>query len=399
MSQPPFIEKLILKRFRSIPNEAVQFDNPTILVGKNGSGKSNFVDVFAFLSECMTSPLQSVFDNRGGIQAVRNRTPGGGYPANLGIRADFRLPDESGRTGHYAFEVRGLANYSFEVAREQCVLTSDAGQRVWFDRTGSSFRTSLAGLRPAIDPQSLALLVVGGVEQLAPLLRAFAAMRVYAIEPTLIREMQDPDSGLVLRRDGSNVSSVLLELGRRDPEVIDRVCEILSAIVPGTTSVRPIRHGKKLTLKFTQQWAEGRTIDFEAFTMSDGTLRALGMLAAVMQQPAPSLLAIEEPEATIHPGALGAILDLIQMAAQRSQVIVTTHSPELLDAKWIGPDNLRVVYWEGGATRISPLGLGAIRALQQHLMGAGELFRANVLDSDPLFDPAPTPSLFDQYLT
>ena len=63
----PILRSLILKRFRSIPAETVPFDNPTFLVGQNGSGKSNFVDAFAFLAEAMASPLQGVFDRRGGI--------------------------------------------------------------------------------------------------------------------------------------------------------------------------------------------------------------------------------------------------------------------------------------------------------------------------------------------
>src|SRR5207249_3889180 len=100
----------------------------------------------------------------------------------------------------------------------------------------------------------------------------------------------------------------------------------------------------------------------------------------------------------IHPGALGAIADIIQMAAQRSQVVITTHSPEFLDANWIGPSHLRAVHWDGGATQILRLGAGAVAALQQHLMGAGELFRSNALDTEPLFDPTPTPSLFDREL-
>ena len=63
----PILRSLILKRFRSIPAETVPFGNPTFLVGQNGSGKSNFVDAFAFLAEAMASPLQAVFDRRGGI--------------------------------------------------------------------------------------------------------------------------------------------------------------------------------------------------------------------------------------------------------------------------------------------------------------------------------------------
>ena len=99
--------------------------------------------------------------------------------------------------------------------------------------------------------------------------------------------------------------------------------------------MHPTKHGNKLSLEFTQEWGEKKRLKFEAFSMSDGTLRALGLLTAVYQSSAPSLIAIEEPEATIHPGALGAILDILRAATQKMQVVVTTHSPELLDAKWI----------------------------------------------------------------
>ena len=54
------IKQLVLKRFRSIPSERITFDNPTIFVGRNGSGKSNLVSVFSFLAEAMASPLQAL---------------------------------------------------------------------------------------------------------------------------------------------------------------------------------------------------------------------------------------------------------------------------------------------------------------------------------------------------
>jgi predicted ATPase len=120
--------------------------------------------------------------------------------------------------------------------------------------------------------------------------------------------------------------------------------------------------------------------------MSDGTLRALGLLAAVFQRPSPALLAIEEPEATIHPGALGAVLDLLKGATKRMQVVITTHSPEILDQKWIRDGQIRVVDWSEGATRVAALSEASRRAIQEHLMGAGELLRSNALDPQPLFD-------------
>src|SRR5712691_3678193 len=115
----PVIRSLILKRFRSLPTERVDFDNPTFLIGRNGSGKSNFVDAFAFLAEAMASPLQAVFDRRGGISAVRNRTSGRSYPPNLGLGVRFGQLNGDIKRGRFAFESRALKNYGFEVVHEQ----------------------------------------------------------------------------------------------------------------------------------------------------------------------------------------------------------------------------------------------------------------------------------------
>jgi predicted ATPase len=300
-------------------------------------------------------------------------------------------------SGRYAFEIGALKNYGFEVLREQCVVHTASG-RQWFDRKKRVFDSNVPDLRPDLDPASLGLPVVGGDTRFAPILRTLASMRVYSIQPGKLREMQDPDSGLGLRADGSNAASVLEEIKRNAPEDVDRIGEVLATIVPNTNRVRTIKHGQKLSLEFTQQWAKDQSLKFEAFSMSDGTLRAVGLLAAVYQRPTPSLIVVEEPEATIHPGALGAVLDLLSHASRKMQVIVTTHSPEVLDAKWIGDSHIRIVVWQAGATRITNVSDASRQALQQHLMGAGELLRSNALDAPQLFHDldASQQSLFEE---
>ncbi|HYV06116.1 MAG TPA: AAA family ATPase [Blastocatellia bacterium] len=393
----PVIRRLILKRFRSIPSEQVEFDNPTFLVGVNGSGKSNFVDAFAFLAEAMSSPIQAVFDKRGGIAAVRNKTSGKSYPPNLGLGVEFGELNGRVNGGRYAFEIRALPNYGFEVMREQCLVRMATSERYWFDRRKQEFTSNVPGLKPSLDPASLGLPVVAGDARFSPVLRTLASMRVYSLEPAKLREMQDPDSGVSLRADGGNASSVLQEIERHSSYDVKRIGEILATIVPHTKRVRTIKHGNKLSLEFTQEWGERKRLKFEAFNMSDGTLRALGLLMAVYQRPTPTLMVIEEPEATIHPGALGAILDLLRHASRKMQIVVTTHSPEVLDAKWIEDAHLRMVSWEEGATRITPISESSRKALQQHLMGAGELLRSNALQAPPLFLDVGSPqsSLFE----
>lgn len=382
----PVIKQLILKRYRSIPAEQITFDNPTIFFGRNGSGKSNLVSVFSFLAEAMAAPLQAVFDRAGGISAVRNRPSGSSHPPNFGLRVDLGSMNGKSKGGFYAFEVRALPNYGFGVVREQCSVIGETGSQSWFDREGSEFTSNVRGMKPAIDPASLSLPLVGGEASFAPALRVLAAMRVYSIEPRKLREMQDPDSGTSLKSDGSNVTSVLKEIERQSEADSQRISDILATIVPNTKSVQVKKHGQNLSLEFTQEWGAKKRLKFEGFSMSDGTLRAIGLLAAVFQKPAPSLIAIEEPEATIHPGALESILDLLYSASRRMQVVMTTHSPDLLDAKWITDRHLRVVDWTEGATRVAPVSDAAKKALQSHLMGAGELLRSNALEPAPLFE-------------
>jgi predicted ATPase len=397
----PILRSLILKRFRSIPADTVNFDNPTFLVGQNGSGKSNFVDVFAFLAEAMVSPLQAIFDRRGGIFAVRYRGSGQNYPPNLGVCVTLGDLNGDTHSARYAFEIRALKNYGFKVIREQCVIRRKTGAREWFDRRGDRFDSRGSKLQPALEPNALVLPLVGGDARFSSVFRVLSSMRVYSIEPSKLREMQDPDSGTSLRSDGSNVASVLQEIERQSADDWGRICELLETIIPRTTKVQSKKHGNKLSLEFTQEWAKSKKVIFDAFSMSDGTLRALGLLTAVYQRPRPSVLVVEEPEATIHPGALGSILDLLRHASRNMQVVVTTHSPELLDAEWIGDENVRIVNWLDGATRIADVSESTRTALRRHLMGAGELLRSNALrPSAALFpDGSLQPlSLFDEDL-
>ena len=383
----PFLRELKLKRFRSFPAEIVSFDNPTFLVGQNGSGKSNFADALKFLAEAMASPLQAVVAQRGGFSKVGNRSSARGRPSNLGLAVVLQNPDDDTKEATYAFELRPLKGYGFNVVREQCIVDKIDGSRSWFDRraTSDGWQSNVSSLVPEMEPNALALPLVGGDSRFQSVLRFLSDMQICHIEPAALRDPQNPDEGVRLRSDGSNAASVLREIEREAPEDWKRILELLESIVPRTVDVQPKKHGIKLTLEFAQDWALKEKVKFEAFNMSDGTLRVLGLLAGVFQRQRPSLLVIEEPEATIHPGALGTVLDLLHHAMRFMQVVVTTHSPDILDVKWIKDRHLRTVNWHEGKTQIGGVSPDVRRALDEHLMGAGELLRANALTSADLF--------------
>ena len=390
----PMITRLRIKRFRSIQAADLSFGDITFLVGENGAGKSNLVDSLTFLADAATIGLNAAFEKRGGVASVRSKRPTGGKPYNLGLAVEIKQPTAEMRRVTFGFELRSIERAGYEVIREQGILDRINGDRIYYNRRGSTkFETNASGgLAPALEPTLLALPILGGDLRFRPLFEAVSMIRTYQIEPAQIRTLQDPDSGEWLRHDGSNAASVLGRILADSPEVHVRLIQLLSRIIPGVTDLTPKQLGNKLTIEFSQNWGNSRNVLFDAFSMSDGTLRALGLLLAVFQLPHPTVLVIEEPEATIHPGALATVLDIIHHADRNMQVILTTHSPDLLDVSWIRDDQIRIVEREGVATYVAPLSKGTRQSLQERLMGAGEMLRADALLPAPkveLFLPDP----------
>ena len=138
--------------------------------------------------------------------------------------------------------------------------------------------------------------------------------------------------------------------------------------------------------------------------MADGTLRALGVLVALFQRDAdhePSLVGIEEPETALHPAASGALRDALQAASQDTQVIVTSHSPELLDGPELPADALRAVAERDGVTIIGPIDEASRKVLREGLFSAGELLRLGQLEPDqtqPAESNGRQPDLFAEVL-
>ena len=170
-----------------------------------------------------------------------------------------------------------------------------------------------------------------------------------------------------------------------------RVVEFLSKVVPGITDVTVKQVGKKETLEFRQRVGSNETPwRFLAENMSDGTLRALGVLTALFQSPNGGdrrvpLVGIEEPEAAVHPGAAGVLRDGLIIASKTTQVIVTSHSPDLLDDKAVSDDWILGVASLNGETRIGPLDEAGRSVIRENLYTAGELLRQGQLTPDTAY--------------
>ena len=378
------LRNLSLDHYRSFSSESVNLDNPTFLVGQNGTGKSNFVDVFSFIAEAMESSLLAVFRRRGGFENVVHRTSKGRRST---IRFELKLEALNDRTtwAEYHLDLRIRDDYTLYVAHERCIVQRTNGNAAKFDRRsprGGHGRIRWQGNigSPNLGPAILALPLIGDT-RFTPIFDFLANMRTYRIDPVAMRRDQELYGGTRLNGNGSNAARVLHQIRRQSQDNWEDICEFLGHVVPEIISARPRIRGDELDIEFVQRLSRGK-LRFRASDMSDGTLRVLGLLIAAYQHPAPSLLVIEEPEASIHPGALGVLLDVLRHTRRRSQIVVTTHSPDVLDANWIRDRNLRIVSWENGKTYIEHVSPSVRSAMVDHLFSAGELLRSNALYGD-----------------
>jgi predicted ATPase len=383
MENSTFIRRVVLKNYKSIAACDVQLHPLMFLVGRNGAGKSNFLDSLRFIADALHSSLDHAIRDRGGINDVRRRS--GGHPNHFSIRLDFTLPDSS--TGHYAFSIGARKRGGYEVETEECRLWSPPlfTEEQYF-RVDNGTVTSSVKVVPAATTDRLYLVNASGLPEFRPVYEAFSRMGFYNLNPDKIRALQPPDPGDLLIRDGSNLASVLTQLS--DP-VKERIEEYLAAVVPGVHKVDFKEIGHMETLEFRQGVAGAKhPWRFLANNMSDGTLRVLGILVALFQENGDAqkrvlLVGIEEPEVALHPAAAGVLLDGLRDAADKTQVIITSHSPDLLDNKDLEVESILAVEACDGTTAIAGVDEAGRFALHDRLYTTGELLRLDQLQPDP----------------
>lgn len=379
------ITRVVIRNYRSIAACDVSLAPLTFLVGANGSGKSNFLDALRFVADSLRTSLDHALRDRGGFKEVRRRSSG--HPKNFGIRLEFRLP--SGVRGHYAFDI-GAEKNGFSVQHEECFVMSAAGEtegHFYRVAKGKVIRSSLS-VPPAAVSDRLYLVNVSGAPGFRPVYDALSRMGFYNLSPDVIRDLQPPDPGEILSRDGMNLPSVLKNIGE-DAILKRRIEEYLAQVVPGVAGVDSLPIGPRETLEFRQHVAGAQhPWRFLAANMSDGTLRALGVLVALFQRGTngsgtPLLVGIEEPETALHPAAAEVLVDSLRDATEMRQVLVTSHSPDLLDYSSIAAEEILAVVSEDGDSKVGHLDEAGRTVLRDHLYTAGELLRMNQLHPDP----------------
>jgi predicted ATPase len=398
-----FIRRVRIRNYKSIGDCDVELGRLTILVGRNGSGKSNFLDALRFVFDGLQTSLDHALKSRGGIDEVRRRSTG--HPHNFGVELQLNLPDSN--VAEYGFVIEGKPRTRVYVKSERLsVVALDEKAVAGFLVENGSVKSETHENLPPAASDRLYLVTASGFPAFRTTYDELLSMGFYNLNPEEMKQTQPADAGNLLIRDGSNLASVIGRLSEDRPDIKDRIQEYLQIIVPEIVDFQCESIGHLETIRFWQKVkGANHPWKFYAASMSDGTMRTLGILVATMQlagrQAPVRLVGIEEPETALHPAAAQALMDSLREAAQHTQVVVTTHSPDLLDHFDPEFDTLLVVQSNEGTTEIGPADPASMNAVKSHLYTPGDLLRMDQLQPDlngrasqPLlaFDSAESPS-------
>jgi predicted ATPase len=375
------IRRFVVSNYRSLGETvSVDLDDITVLVGPNGSGKSNVVDVLQFTADCMRLGLAGAITMRQGINKVRRWSRG--HPYNLSIRLE--LYDDQNE-GSYEFTLAGASVDEYLVRSEAAEISprkarTDPRRRHAFRIVDGVWEVGPDDLRPVTDRQSLVLPLIAGDARFARLADALRRMAIYSIFPDILRRPQEYDSTKPMDRHGANWLSILKDQAKKS-----WAADLSTALGALTNDIEDIQIDQAagyLVVEFLhhrESPGEKRLKPkwFSAVQESDGTLRFAGIITALRQQPPLALIGVEEPELTVHPGAIPLLVDHLKEASSSSQVVITTHSPELLDR--METSCIRVVERREGATSVERLSEQQRDAVRAGLLTLGEVLRTEGL--------------------
>ena len=319
--------KLRLKNWKNFEDTGeVEIPDRLFLVGPNASGKSNFLDAFRFLRDLVAS-FQEAVARRGGVSALRC------LAARRYPDIELRVELEAQEGKHWTYALAFKQDNQRRPQLEQEIVEYDG--KTLLSRPNADDRA---------DPERLTqtyLEQVNANRDFRDIAAFFASIRYLHIVPQLVRE---PDRSV--GRANDPFGGDFLEQVAKTPEKtrqsrLNRIKAALQVAIPQLQEIelwRDARGTPHLRGKYEHWRAQGAWQTESQF--SDGTLRLMGILWAVMDGQGPLLL--EEPELSLHPEVVRVLPQMLARVQRRSgrQVFLSTHSPDLLRDEGIGLDEV-----------------------------------------------------------
>lgn len=377
---PTPLTELRVAGFRSLKDVSLTLGPVTVLVGPNGSGKSDLLTVLKLFSLMRTCSLRSFVARAGGASRLLHGGPHVTPSMRLGLQ--FAAEEAPEAPTYVSYETTleyasGDALVFFDETAFEGALGQAEGRGIGYNARRPE--SPLAVHDPA--PTYL-LHVWSRVDGMG-----FLHIRDTSTTSPLRQNASQADSK-TLREDASNLAAYLYRVKRSESDDARAAWTLLGGLVrrvaPSIKALEPdlVDPDSPETSAVRLYWTDARDHRFDVHDLSDGTLRAIALFAALTQPPAtrPTFLAIDEPELGLHPAALALFAALVRSASAHTQILLATQSPALLDA--FTPEEIVVTDHERGETvlkRLDPEQLaGWLDAYS-----LSELYDKNVLGGRP----------------
>ena len=376
MNSTAFIENIRIRGFRSLADiELSGIPRATVLIGANGSGKSNFIRFFEMLSWMLRARRLCDFV---AIHGGADDQLFGGNRTTPGMEAEVSLRTQAGRNDY---------KFVLSYAQPDRLIFTEEGFR--FSRP--NFETD-AEWQYLDDTHNEAKIVdAAQTDAYTRTNRNTARVIVHLLRNVAVYQFHDTSDGSnfkkkwdvtdnrQLRSDGSNLAAVLYHLEQEDVRAYEDICRKIRRVLPGFDRFIIEEDYGKVMLRWKATWTEKT---FGAHLTSDGSLRAFALitLLSLPSEMLPDVILLDEPELGLHTSAVGLLGGMIASRAHEKQIIVATQSPQLVDS--FDLDRIFVMDLKEGRTCCRKLDPDAYAHWLEDY-STGELWQKNIFGGRP----------------
>ena len=362
------LDYISIKGFKSLAEvDELKLNGINVLVGANGSGKSNFVEAFNFLRALRQASLVRYVAEAGGA----NRLLHFGAPRTNEITLKVSFDDE---INQYEITLAATAGDGLRPVVEKAYYWDKEN----YERPYETYLDFHQEAGIAADPHEPS--VAGHLRKHLDSWVRYQFDDTSRLSP--IRTTADVNDNRRLRSNGSNLAAYLYSLGETHPtslSLVERTVRLIAPFFAGFALEPDALNRRTIRL----QWRHaGSDAYFDAAALSDGTLRFIA-LATLLLQPSelrPSVILLDEPELGLHPYAIAVLASVLKSVSVESQVVLATQSSALLDQ--FEPEDVLVADRADGGTRLRRLDAERLQSwLEDYSLG--QLWEKNEIGGRP----------------
>ncbi|MGB9873200.1 MAG: AAA family ATPase [Anaerolineae bacterium] len=367
------LERMVVQGYKSFRELDLPLERINLLIGANGSGKSNFIQLFQMMNRVVNQGLQTYVAQCGGADQLLHY----GRKTTAKMHLEFWFRRDTTLANGYA-----------------ATWIPTAGDNLVFEEEVCYFHDRAHYPQPyqAPTPMSFAYPETRLVEWaredrvVAHVLKAMQSWKLYHFHDTSdsakVKQTGDLNDNLFLRPDASNLAAYLYLLRETEPSSYRNIVETVRMVAPffGDFVLRPSPFNPD---RIRLEWQErGSDMLFGPHALSDGTLRFICLATSFLQPPnrLPATIVLDEPELGLHPYAIALLAEMVRSAAEHTQVILATQSVTLVNQ--FSPENLLVVDRIEGVSYIRRLSAEDLHLWLEEY-GLGDLWEKNLIGGRP----------------